>query len=70
VKVLWVTNDLPPRTGGIQQFVGNLLDRVHPTTTTVIGPGGQPGASAHDAAQPYRTVRARGRCCRPPRPAG
>jgi glycosyltransferase involved in cell wall biosynthesis/esterase/lipase len=55
-----VTNDLPPRTGGIQQFVGNLLDRVHPSTTTVIGPGGEPGAEAHDAAQPYRTVRARG----------
>jgi phosphatidyl-myo-inositol dimannoside synthase len=60
VKVLWVTNDLPPRAGGIQQFVGNLLDRVHPTTTTVIGPGGQPGGERHDAAQPYRTVRARG----------
>jgi phosphatidyl-myo-inositol dimannoside synthase len=61
VRVLWLTNDLPPRPGGIQQFVGNLLDRVHPATTVVIGPGGEPGAEAHDAAQPYRTVRAPGR---------
>lgn len=57
MRVLWITNDLPPRTGGIQQFVGNLLDRVHPTTTVVVGPGGQDGAAEHDAAQPYRTVR-------------
>jgi phosphatidyl-myo-inositol dimannoside synthase len=61
VRVLWVTNDLPPRTGGIQQFVANLLVRVHPSTTTVIGPGGEPGAAAHDDAQPYRVVRAPGR---------
>jgi phosphatidyl-myo-inositol dimannoside synthase len=61
VRVLWLTNDLPPRPGGIQQFVGNLLDRVHPGTTVVVGPGGEPGAEAHDAAQPYRTIRAPGR---------
>jgi phosphatidyl-myo-inositol dimannoside synthase len=61
VNVLWLTNDLPPRTGGIQQFIANLLVRVHPDTTTVIGPGGEPDAAAHDAAQPYRTVRAPGR---------
>jgi phosphatidyl-myo-inositol dimannoside synthase len=61
VRVLWLTNDLPPRPGGIQQFVGNLLERVHPDTTVVVGPGREPGAEAHDAAQPYRTVRAPGR---------
>jgi phosphatidyl-myo-inositol dimannoside synthase len=55
-RILWVTNDLPPRTGGIQQFVGNLLDRVHPATTLVIGPR-DAEAAAHDARQPYRTVR-------------
>jgi phosphatidyl-myo-inositol dimannoside synthase len=60
VRVLWLTNDLPPRTGGIQQFVGNLLSRVHPEQTVVVGPdAGAPG-TAHDAAQPYRTVRAPG----------
>ncbi|MFA9445712.1 glycosyltransferase family 4 protein [Egicoccus sp. AB-alg6-2] len=57
MRVLWVTNDLPPRTGGIQQFVGNLLDRVHPEQTLVVGPAGDAGAEAHDARQPYRTLR-------------
>jgi phosphatidyl-myo-inositol dimannoside synthase len=56
-RVLWVTNDLPPRAGGIQRFVGTLLERVHPASTVVVGPAGGPDASAHDAAQPYRTVR-------------
>jgi phosphatidylinositol alpha-1,6-mannosyltransferase len=59
--VLWVTNDLPPRAGGIQQFVGNLLDRVDPDTTLVVGPG--PGGddpaevAAHDAAAAYAVIR-------------
>ena len=52
-----MTNDLPPRAGGIQQFVGNLLERVHPTTTLVVGPAGDDEAAGHDARQPYRTVR-------------
>lgn len=52
-----MTNDLPPRAGGIQQFVGNLLDRVHPATTLVVGPAGDDEAAGHDARQPYRTVR-------------
>jgi phosphatidyl-myo-inositol dimannoside synthase len=62
VRVLWLTNDLPPRTGGIQQFVGNLLDRVHPSSTVVVGPGGEDPdeVAAHDARQLYRTVRAPG----------
>jgi phosphatidyl-myo-inositol dimannoside synthase len=62
VKVLWVTNDLPPRAGGIEQFVGNLLDRVHPAGTVVVGPAGRGDDEQrrHDAAQPYRTVRAPG----------
>ncbi|HSK24426.1 MAG TPA: glycosyltransferase family 4 protein [Egicoccus sp.] len=52
-----MTNDLPPRAGGIQQFVGNLLARVHPTSTLVVGPAGDDEAAGHDARQPYRTVR-------------
>ncbi len=59
-RVLWVTNDLPPRTGGIQQFVGNLLRRVHPETTVVVGPGGDVGVEAADAGERHRTVRAPG----------
>ncbi|MFA9429256.1 glycosyltransferase family 4 protein [Egicoccus sp. AB-alg2] len=57
MRVLWLTNDLPPRAGGIQQFVGNLLDRVHPDDTLVVGPAGDDEAAAHDARQRYRTVR-------------
>lgn len=60
MRVLWLTNDLPPRVGGIQQFVANLLERVHPDGSVVIGPAGGPEAAAHDAVQPYRTVRAPG----------
>jgi phosphatidyl-myo-inositol dimannoside synthase len=60
MRVLWLTNDLPPRTGGIQQFVGNLLDRVHPGTTVVVGPDAGAAGTTHDAQQPYRTVRAPG----------
>jgi phosphatidyl-myo-inositol dimannoside synthase len=55
-RILWITNDLPPRTGGIQQFVANLLARIRPEGTVVVGPG-QEDAAEHDAAQPYRTVR-------------
>ena len=60
MRVLWLTNDLPPRTGGIQQFVGNLTARVHPEGTVVIGPDAGSAGPAHDARQPYRTVRAPG----------
>ncbi len=57
-----MTNDLPPRAGGIEQFVGNLLDRVHPTSTVVVGPAGDDPVEVaeHDARVPYRVVRAPG----------
>lgn len=60
MRVLWITNDLPPRAGGIEVFIGNLLERVHPTTTVVLGPACDGSAIAYDAEQPYRTVRAAG----------
>ncbi len=60
LRVLWVTNDLPPRTGGIQQFVGNLVRRVHPETTVVVGPGGGVGVELADERERHRTVRAPG----------
>ncbi|MCC5947678.1 MAG: glycosyltransferase family 4 protein [Nitriliruptoraceae bacterium] len=58
MKVLWVTNDLPPRTGGIQQFVGNLVRRVHPHHATVIGPDAGLAGAAHDLDFPVPVVRA------------
>lgn len=59
LRVLWVSNDLPPRAGGIEQFVGNLLMRVHPTTTVVVGPARE-DAAGHDQRVPYEVVRADG----------
>lgn len=56
MKVLWVTNDLPPRIGGIQEFVGALLERVHPDDTVVVGPA-DADAEDHDPTRPWRTVR-------------
>lgn len=69
MRVLWVTNDLPPRAGGIEQFVANLLDRVHPDTTTVIGPAAGLDAPLHDQAQRYATVRLPGAVVPTPRVA-
>jgi phosphatidylinositol alpha-1,6-mannosyltransferase len=48
LRTLWVTNDLPPRAGGIEQFLGNLLDRVDPQAALVLGPAHN-DATAHDA---------------------
>ncbi len=63
-RVAWVTNDLPPRSGGIQQFVASLLERTADTSTLVLGPAAPSGsegeARAFDASGPWRTVRARG----------
>lgn len=63
-RVAWVTNDLPPRTGGIQQFVANLLERTTDATTLVVGPAAPVGtrraADAFDASGPWVTVRAPG----------
>lgn len=59
LRVLWLTNDLPPRAGGIEQFVANLLDRVHPSSTVVVGPGRE-DAAGHDARRRWRVRRAPG----------
>lgn len=56
-RVLWVTNDLPPRAGGIERFVGELLRRVHPRSTVVLGPPGPADSGAHDAGVPYEVRR-------------
>lgn len=56
-RTLWLTNDLPPRTGGIEQFVANLLARSDPAATLVVGPRGPQDARAHDAGQAVPIVR-------------
>jgi phosphatidylinositol alpha-1,6-mannosyltransferase len=64
-RVAWLTNDLPPQSGGIQQFVGSLLERTATATTLVLGPAAPPERSAEaqdfDAAGRWRTIRAPGR---------
>ena len=68
-RVAWVTNDLPPRTGGIQQFVVNLLERTADAGTLVLGPAGGSEAAAWDAGRPWRTERAPGPLLPTPRAA-
>ncbi|MDP8960419.1 MAG: glycosyltransferase family 4 protein [Actinomycetota bacterium] len=56
MRLLWLTNDLPPRSGGIERFVANLAIRTRPYDSIVVGPH-QAGAAAFDAAQPFPVVR-------------
>jgi phosphatidylinositol alpha-1,6-mannosyltransferase len=51
-----VTNDFPPRQGGIQTFVAALLDRRPPDSLVVLA-SRSPGWEQHDAALPYPVVR-------------
>ena len=55
-KTLVITNDFPPRPGGIQAFVHNLATR-RPAGSVVVYAPSWPGATAFDAAQPFAVVR-------------
>lgn len=55
---LLVTNDFPPRAGGIQSYLENLLRFVPPENVIVYAPKWK-GSDAYDAAAPYRIVRHR-----------
>jgi phosphatidylinositol alpha-1,6-mannosyltransferase len=55
-KVLIVTNDFPPRSGGIQSFVHGLATRLAPGTVVVYAPA-WPGAAEFDARQPFPVIR-------------
>jgi phosphatidylinositol alpha-1,6-mannosyltransferase len=57
-RTLVVTNDFPPRQGGIQTFVAALLARRPPGSLVVLA-SDHPGSAQHDAALPYPVVRAR-----------
>jgi phosphatidyl-myo-inositol dimannoside synthase len=64
VNLLLVTNDFPPRSGGIQQYCHNLVSRLPADQVVVYAPA-WPGAAAFDAAQPFRVVRHPGRTMLP-----
>ncbi len=55
-KVLIVTNDFPPRAGGIQAFVHALALRLPPGSVTVYAPAWE-GAAEFDARQPFPVTR-------------
>lgn len=55
-KVLVVTNDFPPRPGGIQTFVHELVRRLDPTQVVVYASRWR-GWEQFDATQPFRVVR-------------
>jgi phosphatidylinositol alpha-1,6-mannosyltransferase len=55
-KVLIVTNDFPPRSGGIQSFVHALATRLPAGTVTVYAPAWE-GAAGYDARQPFPVIR-------------
>lgn len=55
-RTLIVTNDFPPRQGGIQSFVHELALRLDPGDLTVYAPQWD-GAAEFDARQPFEVVR-------------
>ncbi len=55
-RTLLVTNDFPPRLGGIQAFVHQLALR-QPLDSIVVYTSSWPGAAEFDVAQPFPVVR-------------
>lgn len=64
-KTLIVTNDFPPRPGGIQAFLHNMALRLDPDRVVVYastwkrGEEGAAATAAFDAEQPFPVVRDR-----------
>jgi phosphatidylinositol alpha-1,6-mannosyltransferase len=54
---LFVTNDFPPKIGGIQTMLWELWRRLDPSSFVVLTTD-HPDAAAWDAVQPFRVVRA------------
>lgn len=61
---LLVTNDFPPKVGGIQSYLWELWRRLDPERVTVLTTP-HPGAAEWDAAQAFRIVRTRQRVLLP-----
>lgn len=58
-RTLWVTNDFPPRAGGIEQFIANLCDHLDPAGVRVVTGSSPDGAkaAAEDADRAYPVER-------------
>ena len=57
MRVLWLTNDYPPRAGGIEQFVANLAARAVDADDTVVCAARHPEAARFDDTVSHRVVR-------------
>jgi phosphatidylinositol alpha-1,6-mannosyltransferase len=66
VAHLLVTNDFPPKLGGIQSYLWELWRRLDPASFTVLTTPYE-GAASWDAAQPFRVVRTSERVLLPTR---
>jgi phosphatidyl-myo-inositol dimannoside synthase len=55
-RTLVVTNDFPPRVGGVQQYVWRLVAQLPPDRVAVLAPAWA-GWREHDAAQPFAVHR-------------
>ncbi len=55
---LFITNDFPPRPGGIQTFVYEIVRRFDPESVTVLT-SSWTGASDFDEQQPYEVIRSK-----------
>ena len=55
-RTLVVTNDFPPRVGGVQQYVWRLVAQLPPDRVSVLAPV-WPGWREHDASQPFPVIR-------------
>lgn len=56
-RTLVITNDFPPRPGGIQTFGYEIVRRFEPNSVTVLTSGWE-GATEFDAAQDFKVIRA------------
>jgi phosphatidylinositol alpha-1,6-mannosyltransferase len=57
IRTLLVTNDFPPKVGGIQSYLEELWLRLDPTSTGVLTASSDEGANAYDEAQLARGLR-------------
>jgi phosphatidylinositol alpha-1,6-mannosyltransferase len=60
LRILLVTNDFPPRVGGIQSYLWNLYSRLNPDDVVVLAPA-HPGDVSFDRAQRFEVLRWPGR---------
>lgn len=58
-RTLLVTNDFPPRHGGIQSYLHNFAATLPPEDLTVFTSSYPRGTDTFDAAQPYEVIRSR-----------